>query len=325
MTFVVERPHGITPPGLGCEAILAGTTARRRDAQKHGFEGPAAMAAGDSASGAAGGLWVDRAANHLGPADDVLRRAAYRRDRFAFDAADTVRATNGCALRRLTNFSDTFRFEDASSTQSEGDVDAIASKLADLAIGGDDRLILYVSAHGVSDDGVPYVLAPDYNLESPSEGRYSANDLIDAVARLNIGSKLLAFDCSRIAVHPRMGMAANEFASLVEKKSREVNDPRLTILLAGQELATSPLGLAERRAVLGGALVDALMGEADSAEFGSNNDRDLTLGELRSFVAGRCAAARVAAPAPRLLGCGPDTKRRDVDRQVILRLASGAK
>jgi hypothetical protein len=222
-------------------------------------------------------------------------------------------------LEALDERSDTLKFVDASESQLAGDATAIEAALAREAIGDEDRLIVYVSAHGVSDGGTPYVLARDYNLLSREAGRCSAVELLQAVSRVKAATKLVVFDCSRLAVHPRMGMAANEFASLVKAAADDVDDPHLAVLLAGDELEFSPLGLAERRSVLGGALVDALL-EGDGAAGGGDGDRNLTLGELTSFVMQKCAGSRVAAPVPVLVACGGAASTKELDGKTIFRV-----
>jgi hypothetical protein len=213
----------------------------------------------------------------------------------------------------------TLQLNDDSSLQQTGDLQKIEALLGDLKLNDGDRVIVYVSAHGVSIDGEAYLLAPDYDLREPESGRCRAVDLIQAVARLPAATKLVVFDCAHLAVDPRMGMGGNEFAYLVEQAVQRVDDPGLCVMLAGAELEISPLGLADRRSVLGGALVDALLGDADLPAHG-DNDRSLSLEELNGFVVQRCAKARAVAPIPRLLACGTKSTPEQLGERAILAL-----
>jgi hypothetical protein len=115
-------------------------------------------------------------------------------------------------------------------------------------------------------------------------------------------------------------MMANEFVSIVEQEARKANDPTLWVMNAGAELATSPLGLAEGRSILGGAVVDGLLGKADDAANGGNGDHDVSLAELKAFVSQRCASSKVLAPEPTLLCCVDKKNAPDPQAQVILRV-----
>lgn len=224
-------------------------------------------------------------------------------------------------LKWLAAQGPTLQFDNDSSLQQTGDLRKIESLLSDLKLNDGDRVIVYVSAHGVSIDGEAYLLARDYDLRQPETGRCRAIDLIQTVARLPAATKLVVFDCARLAVEPRMAMGANEFAYLVEQAVKQVDDPRLGVMLAGEELEISPLGLADRRSPLGGALVDALLGDADATSQG-DNDRSLSLEELNRFVVQRCAQTRVATPVPRLLACGIKSTPQQLGERAILALPS---
>jgi hypothetical protein len=89
-------------------------------------------------------------------------------------------------------------------------------------IGRQDRLIVYVSAHGVSlvdaDARVSnaFFLATSFDVSKPAEksGRYPVDDLIDAIDKVPAATKLLVLDCSRLGVLPRAGLLLNEFSWL---------------------------------------------------------------------------------------------------------------
>jgi hypothetical protein len=208
-----------------------------------------------------------------------------------------------------------FHLDDGAEVQRTGDAGVIAARLKELtAANPAGRLIVYVSAHGISDGDAAYVLARDYDVAHPTQKRYAAADLVEAVAAVPATAKLLVFDCSHIAASARLGMAANEFGLLVAEAARQVNDPRLVVVLAGPGLETSPIGLAEGRAVLGGAVVGGLVGLADA-----NEDLEISQAELRAYVIGKCREARVAAPDPQFLACGAAALA-ESDADILVRI-----
>lgn len=225
-------------------------------------------------------------------------------------------------LRDFAEESEVFSYPEASESQSTDSLADMQKWIDNLDVAEEDRLIVYVSAHGVSERDQAYVLAADYNLQNPAERRYSAQELIEKVANLKTAATLVVFDCTRLAVHPRLGMAANEFARLVEEAAKRTEAPHMAILLAASDWGVSPLGLAQGKSVLGEALTEAITGVGDAGDPDADQDGNLSLGELREFVKKQCAAARVAAPVPQLVFCKSETPDRERENLVILRLPS---
>jgi len=223
-------------------------------------------------------------------------------------------------LRDLSNSHNDFRFIDGEKSQLSASTSSIQSLLDSLHVNKGDRLILYVSAHGVSDDGVAYVLGPGYDLHKTREQRYPVNELLAVVARNQAATKLVAFDCSRLAVLPRMGMVLNEFSALVQQAASECDDENLWVAIAAPELETSPLGLVQQRSVFGSALVEGIKGGADSSNAGGNADRNVTLSELEDFMRRQCANASVATPAPHFFYCGSKQTSSRRKSPVFLRI-----
>jgi hypothetical protein len=68
-------------------------------------------------------------------------------------------------LRDLADESEIFKFDGTTDAQSAGQLADIQARIDKLGVGEGDRLIVYVSAHGVSEGDQAYVLAADYNLQ----------------------------------------------------------------------------------------------------------------------------------------------------------------
>ena len=73
-----------------------------------------------------------------------------------------------------------------------------------LLAGPRDSLILYVRGHGVSENGVAWLLCSDYSQADPT-CRYRLQDLLDQVEQSPARFKLLLLDTHEIAADPRWG------------------------------------------------------------------------------------------------------------------------
>ena len=168
----------------------------------------------------------------------------------------------------------------------------------------DEVLILYVSAHGVSDAGMPYLLCSDYMREAvgsgatlkvalpgeasgPGEkGRLPLEDVLRQVQQCRSGMKLVLLDCTHIAADPRLGMVVNEFPHLLEGAVRKTADPHLWVLACCRPLEVSHVSYAEKRSLFSQFVTEGLRGLADT-----NDDRRVDLAEFHAFVRDGVAGA----------------------------------
>lgn len=144
-----------------------------------------------------------------------------------------------------------------------------------------DVLILYMSAHGVSDNGKAYLLCSDYQPRANPEGRFELGELIEQVRVCRAKLKLLILDVASIAVDPRLGFVVNEFSRLAEAKVRETADPDLYVLMSHSPLEQSHVAHRERRSVFNFYMAEGLRGAANRTD---ENDYLIDLEELYVFV-----------------------------------------
>jgi len=167
-----------------------------------------------------------------------------------------------------------------------------------------DYLILYVSGHGISDDGRAYLLCSDY-LRQTESGRYPLVDLLRQVQKCPADLKLLILDTVHIGTDPRLGMVFNEFPVLLEEEVKRIDDPAMWVLTANGLLESSHLSYPLRRSVFGHFVTEGLHGAADR-----NEDGMVDLAELVGFVESGVAgwvdhkSAGREVQQPRLFRCG---------------------
>lgn len=162
-----------------------------------------------------------------------------------------------------------------------------------------DVLILYVSAHGVSDGGKPYLLCSDYFFgEAPGEtrstpvalagesdpaahGRLSLETVLGQVGKCRAGLKLVLLDCNHIASDPRLGMAVNEFPRLLEGAVQQIDDPALWVLSCSRALEVSRVAYGEKRSrsLFSRFVAEGFRGSADT-----DGDGTVDLAEFYRFV-----------------------------------------
>ena len=189
---------------------------------------------------------------------------------------------------------------------------------------GSDRdvLIVYLAAHGVTQceaNGAveAWLLGGNYNpLSSSKAGMYRLDDLLEALGGCSEQTKLLLLDAGSIEADLALGMAANEFTSLLEQKLAERGDPNLWVLVSNDSLERSHAAYADRRSVFGRFVAGGLAGEADQDADG------VDLAELYSYVRGHVASYVWQASAgqetqtPRLLSAGSQGEARSRQRKL---------
>ena len=142
-------------------------------------------------------------------------------------------------------------------------------------------LVVYVAAHGVSDNGRAYLLCGDYQPRSHPDGRIELGELLEQIRACPARLKLLILDLASLVVDPRLGFVVNEFPRLAEAAVRDTADPNLYVLLSHSPLESSHLAHAARRSVFNYFVTEGLRGAANRAE---NNDYVVDLAELYDFV-----------------------------------------
>ena len=156
----------------------------------------------------------------------------------------------------------------------------LGDRLSGIVTGPRDTLILYLSAHGVSDDGEPYLLCSDFLFRRQNvAGRYPLRDVFKQVRDCKAKLKLLILDAGGIEYDPRLGMVVNEFPRLVDAQLRECNDASLWVLLAHAPLERRHLAYNARRSIFSWFAAEGLRGGADA-----DGDGMVGLAELADFV-----------------------------------------
>ena len=176
------------------------------------------------------------------------------------------------------------------------------TKLKNFAVG--DVLIVYISAHGVSEGNGAYLLGPDYvvndgDTASGLSDRVAPEAVLQEVANFQSSlqpTKLVVFDTGRLASDPRMGMLVNEFPRLLEQEiaGAAYQDSDLWVLLSHAMFQTTNALYPQGRSVFGQSFVEAVRGDADAqsqddGESEGNGDGEIGLDELYRYTANRCA------------------------------------
>ncbi|NQU23376.1 MAG: hypothetical protein HQ567_19015 [Candidatus Nealsonbacteria bacterium] len=160
------------------------------------------------------------------------------------------------------------------------DVAGLDGELDGIDTGRRDVLICYLSAHGVSQDGTAYLLCVDYDGQS-KEKRYELGELLDRLRGCRAKRKLLILDVGHIASDPRLGMLANEFPRILEKKLKELDDRRLWVLTSNRPLQASHASFPAGRSIFGYYVTEGLKGAANRAD---DSDGNVGLAELYRYV-----------------------------------------
>ena len=103
-------------------------------------------------------------------------------------------------------------------------MDGLGKKLSGLVKAKREVLILYLSAHGTSDDGTAYLLCSDFDPKKPDEGRYKLSKLLEQISECQAKLKLLILDSGRIGGDTRLGMVFNEFPALLQDAVKSCSD-----------------------------------------------------------------------------------------------------
>jgi hypothetical protein len=161
----------------------------------------------------------------------------------------------------------------------------LADQLNDTSGGRRDVLIVYASAHGITQDGDAWLLAPGADPRFASQGRYRLRHLLAQLRECQAPVKLLLLDAGRIEYDPLRGLVENDFPELLAEQVEELEDPTLWVLCSHRSGEQSHLSPALRRTVFGYFVSEGLQGAADA-----NGDRTISLAELTEHVTTGVAA-----------------------------------
>jgi len=143
-----------------------------------------------------------------------------------------------------------------------------------------DQIVLYVSAHGLIDNGEAYLVCRNFDPANPRAGRVAAADLVKHLRNCRASRKVLVLDMGRIADDPRLGYVWNDLAARVADVVRASRDESIWLLTAHGAGEQSQVATAIERSVFGYALQWGLAGAADA-----NGDDVVSLGELYHYAA----------------------------------------
>ena len=90
------------------------------------------------------------------------------------------------------------QFHDRSELQEADKITGLGQWLRGLTEKDHDLLLLYLSAHGVSDNGLPFLLCRDFDLSSHERARYALVDLFKELKGTPFRTKLLVLDAGWI-------------------------------------------------------------------------------------------------------------------------------
>lgn len=174
--------------------------------------------------------------------------------------------------------------------QTSKNLASLTNRLQGIATTERTVLLLYVSAHGVSESGKAYLLCSDYQPRTNPEGRFEFGELLRQIASCRAKLKLLILDAASIATDARLGFVVNEFPRLAEAKVRETADPDLYVLMSHGPLQQSHGAYVAERSVFNYFVTEGLQGAANRTD---PNDYVIDLAEFYEFVRNG-VAARVA-------------------------------
>ncbi len=199
----------------------------------------------------------------------------------------------------------------------------MAPVLRDATPEGESVLIVYIDAHGVSDDGTAYLLCRNFDPTNPAAGRYALGDLLAQVQDSPAAVKLLVLDAGRIPCDPRLGMLVNEFPRLLAAAVHATNDPSLWVLSSSADFQRSHDSSGLEQSIFGFFVAQGLHGAADL-----NGDHTINIDELHRYVAANTSAwvrqssGGHESQTPVLLWGGGDNPSR-ADFPVLLPVQAG--
>jgi hypothetical protein len=184
-------------------------------------------------------------------------------------------------------------------------------KIANLRLRPQDRLIVYIAAHGIALDREPQIVCENFDPRTPSSGSFHVSRLLGPVAESPADVKLIVWDAGQIDYDPGLGIVANEFPSSLKTEVEETKDSSLSVLCSHGDLERSHRSLALDGSVFGTFVVKGLRGAADRE---GNGDDELDVAELDKFVRNKVsswvaeATGEAATQVPVLIHGVPEIK-----------------
>ena len=104
--------------------------------------------------------------------------------------------------------------------RSPATMGSLASAIADAVPDGNGVMMIYVDAHGVSDDGVPYLLCRNFDPANPAAGRYPLRDLLAQFSASTASVKLLDPRCGAHSLRSAAGNARERISTAAGARGR---------------------------------------------------------------------------------------------------------
>jgi hypothetical protein len=167
------------------------------------------------------------------------------------------------------------------SLRSPDEMQQLADRLNEHISGRRDVLIVYATAHGVSEDGDAWLVAGGADSRTGGAGRYRLSGLLQSLQSTPAAVKLLILEAGRIDYEPARGLLDNDFTALVADQVEQSGDDSIWVLCSHSAGQRSHLSPALKRSVFGYFVAEGLRGLADA-----NGDKSIDLAELNRFVTG---------------------------------------
>jgi len=187
----------------------------------------------------------------------------------------------GDVLYRKLGADSPIRLDDLDSPD---ELRTLSLQLEESADAGVDVLIMYVAAHGISDDARAF-LEFDFDSAVAPEGRIELDELLSRLGSNPAQVKVLILDSGRSDYDPRRGLVVNEFPRLLSESVAATGDRSIWVLNSNSEFERALVSPAMERSVFGYFVGRALKGAADV-----DDDRDVDVGELHRYVTTQVAA-----------------------------------
>ena len=205
--------------------------------------------------------------------------------------------------------------------QTSDGIQTLSDELTGIVTRSRDVLIVYLSGHGIAQDGKAYVLCSDFRVagQSAGAGRYELAALLEQLRDTPAKLKVVLFDAGPLMVDSRMGMLVNEFPRLLRQQVEALGDRSLWVLCSHREMQRSHVSQSLRRSVFGYFVSTGLAGAADE-----NEDGEVDLRELSDFVVASVAdwvntyTAEVETQTPTLLWAGGSGRHPDPAKLVLI-------
>ena len=140
----------------------------------------------------------------------------------------------------------------------------LSGRLAQIRRNKDDRFLIHVTAHGVSDSGVAYLLCSNFDPNTPQLGRVSIDGFLAQLAGLDESSTIVTLNTGHLIRDHMLGMPdVNQFTSYVQNA---LQDKSIHVVCASSNNQISHYSESLQTTVFGLCLVKGLLGAADLDE-----------------------------------------------------------